>query len=398
MRIVHLIDHFQSWLGYQETYLPIEQKRLGHDVLVITSNRYTSDASAIQGTRITSVGLAEEKGVLVYRLPVYFESPTRAGYVLLRGLSNALAEFKPDVVHCHGLFSFASMQAVVLKRRFGYRLLFDNHSSFLNLYPQNSKQWFKVAKHVYYRLLAETFGRLILSRADNIVAIGEPERAFLNWLFASECPEIPIIRLGANQQHFNFRPSSRQRIRHEFSWEAEDLVVLGHAGTLRPVKELDVLLHACACLGEARDRVRVLLVGSIQPEYRTFLQGVIDELSFENQVAFTGHISTELLPDYLSAMDIAVWPGDISITIIEAMAVGLPIITTRTEYTEAVIEKYGAGVLFQRKSLNDLSNALNGLITNQEERLAKATRARAAIEQDLNWTKIASQFIRLYMN
>lgn len=40
MKIVHVIDYFQPRLGYQETFLAKEHPKLGHEVYVVTSDRY----------------------------------------------------------------------------------------------------------------------------------------------------------------------------------------------------------------------------------------------------------------------------------------------------------------------------------------------------------------------
>ena len=40
MKIVHIQDYFHPALGYQETFLSREQAKLGHEVHVVTSDRY----------------------------------------------------------------------------------------------------------------------------------------------------------------------------------------------------------------------------------------------------------------------------------------------------------------------------------------------------------------------
>jgi hypothetical protein len=40
MKIVHIVDYFQPVLGYQEAFLAKEHAKLGHEVFVITSDRY----------------------------------------------------------------------------------------------------------------------------------------------------------------------------------------------------------------------------------------------------------------------------------------------------------------------------------------------------------------------
>jgi len=395
MKIVHLTDHYQPWLGYQETYLPLEQQRLGHDVQVITSNRYTYDAGSISGSRITNTGVSVEYGIKVYRLPVLVETPTNAGYIVFQGLSKTFRELAPEIVHCHGFLSITSLQAAMNKKRVGYKLLIDNHNSFYNLYKPNTPGYIKQLKHLIYRINAATYGQYILANADSIVAIGEPEKDFLQWTFGKSCPDIPIIRLGADKRRFRRNSEQRNIIRHEFGW-TDDNIVIGHAGTLRPTKRLDLLLQACAGLGNYRDRLRLLLIGSITSSFQAELEKLAGEFGLSDQVQFTGHMSIEELPYYLSALDIAVWPGDISITAIEAMAIGLPIIAVRTTYTEHIIENHNAGLLFPGDDPLALMSSLEQIIANPSLRLNMANNALQAVEKELNWESIAAQFIELY--
>ena len=39
MRIVHVMGYYQSGLGYQENWLPFEQRALGHDVALVCADR-----------------------------------------------------------------------------------------------------------------------------------------------------------------------------------------------------------------------------------------------------------------------------------------------------------------------------------------------------------------------
>jgi len=395
VKIAHVIDHFQPWMGYQETYLAREQQKLGHDILVITSCSYARPARSIAGDRPAKPGIADEGGVRVCRLPVRFEAGTRAAHVWLKGLPQILSRFVPDVIHCHGVLSFTCFQAAVLKHRFGYRLVLDTHMADFNVY-QPGEHWSRRAiKRFGYKAFAQTFGRTIARAADSLVAIGEPERDFISPLFGWRFAEIPIIRLGADNQLFRFAPAARTRVRADLGWSDEE-VVLGHAGTLRASKEIETLLEACAILKQAGAPVRVLLIGSIGDAYLQRLRALSAEHNLEGRVVFQGFTPPERLPDYFSAMDLAVWPGDISNTAIEAMSVGLPVVACRTSYTESIIERHGSGVLFDRSNRADLARVLTPLVRDQAVRAAYAARARAAVERELNWRSIAEQFIHLY--
>jgi glycosyltransferase involved in cell wall biosynthesis len=314
----------------------------------------------------------------------------------MRGLSEALRAFSPDVVHCHSVLSFTAFQVARIQGRLGYRLVLDNHMADFNVYPEGERLWKTFGKRAFYRALASTLGATILRHADAIVAIGEPERAFVGLLYGRACPDVPIIRLGADSRLFTFRPDARARIRGERGWQDGELV-LGHAGTIRPSKRIDMLLEATSLLHDQRLGVKLFVVGKVDLAEKQQLAAIIRRLGLEDRVAFEEFVPVDRLPEYLSAMDIAVWPGDISNTAIEAMAVGLPVVAARTPYTEAVIERYGAGALFERASLDALMRALTALVRDSALRERQAASARAAVERDLNWRSIAAQFVQLYL-
>ncbi len=87
MRIVHVIEYFQPKLGYQETFLARAHAQLGHDVCVVTSDRYSPQVytqnRAVLGRRVVGTGTFDEEGIRVQRLKTAFELPHVAW---LRGL------------------------------------------------------------------------------------------------------------------------------------------------------------------------------------------------------------------------------------------------------------------------------------------------------------------------
>ena len=394
MRIVHLMDHFQPWIGYQETYLAREHQLLGHEVIVITSNRYARWLRNVADSMNAKVGYSQEEGIPTHRLPVWFEIPTNVGYVWMRGLKHALKHARPDVVHCHDVISLTAFFAAVWKRELGYTLIYDNHRAAFNTYQPEKHSLVIMLQKFAYRIFSRTLGDQIRRSADEFVAIGEPEQEYVCALYGLERLAVPIVRLGADDRRFHFSGAARRRIREQYGW-TDQTVVIGHAGTLRPSKEIHTLLNAMPLLREVGD-VRLLIVGKGAPAYMEQLRKLSKTLNLEDLVIFQKFAPLNELPHFLSAIDIAVWPGDISNTAIEAMAVGLPVVACRTPYTEAIIEKHKAGILFERCDFDGLVEALRLLINDQASRLEAAVYARAAVEQDLNWKSIASQFLQLY--
>ena len=395
MRIVHVIDHFQPWMGYQETYLAREQVKQGHQVTVVTSDRLATVAADADGNRKVPAGRETIDGVDVIRLPVRFELPTGAAYVWMRGLHETLTELKPDAVHAHGVMTFTAVQIARSKPTLGFRLVYDSHMADFNVFSAGKRSIKGSMQRLAYPVLGRLASLWVLRQADSIVAIGEPERAFIQQLFGRRCPAIPIVRLGADSEHFTCRPDVRAALREQHGWTDQD-IVLGHAGTIRRSKAIDALIHSAWALSAAGHQVRVFIVGRIDAGLRGELQAEVERLRLEGRVVFQEFVSVDDLPGYLSAMDIAVWPGDISNTAIEAMAIGLPVVAARTPYTESIVEQHGAGVLFQLGDQDQLTKAIEPLVKDTAYRQSVSRQAREAVDRELNWAGIARQFVDLY--
>ncbi|MDQ4076226.1 MAG: glycosyltransferase family 4 protein [Chloroflexota bacterium] len=395
MRILHLIDHFNPVIGYQETYLAREQEALGHEVTVISSGVRLGWRGIWQAARQPELQFSREEGILTCRLPVLPAKPMSRRHVWMLRLKEALYRIRPDVVHCHDTLSVASFFAALWQKEIGYVLIYDSHRTEYNTYQLGKKQPSGMLHKAVYAILARTLARVIPVRADAMVAIGEPEQDFLCRLYQLPKDAVPIIRLGADRNRFSFSTNSREEIRSYLGWDKET-VVLGHAGTLRPTKGIHRLIEAMGLLDSSGQDVRALIVGRANPAYLASLWERVEALHLKSCVAFEEFAPLDKLPRLFSAMDIAVWPGDISITAIEAMSVGLPVIACRTPYTESVIEQYGAGILLDTLEVDELKTAVETLVRKPTLRLVKGECAKAAVVKELNWRTIAQQFLDLY--
>ena len=133
MRIVHIQDYFCPVLGYQETFLPREQSKLGHEVYMVTSDRYnpliySENKDLLGNRRILDAGFFIEEGIQVWRLKTLFEIPH---LIWVLGLESKVKELKPDIVIMHAVNNFYSLRIARLKKKLGnFKLIYDDHMLF----------------------------------------------------------------------------------------------------------------------------------------------------------------------------------------------------------------------------------------------------------------------------
>jgi len=88
----------------------------------------------------------------------------------------------------------------------------------------------------------------------------------------------------------------------------------------------------------------------------------------------------------------------LSLSILEAMAAGLPVIATRVGSAEEIIEDGQTGILIHPKSALSIEAALIKLLENPEMRNHIAENARQSVLAHYNIQKMTASYLQLYRN
>ena len=89
------------------------------------------------------------------------------------------------------------------------------------------------------------------------------------------------------------------------------------------------------------------------------------------------------------------WPGTNTITTVEALSVGIPVIVSKDPTTKHMISNNN-GYCFERGNDNQLANLLETLIKNDKIREEMGKRSRKLAEKKLSWEVIAKKSINIY--
>lgn len=393
MRIVHLADEYLPNSGYQETALAVRQRQLGHDVHVITGNRSGPTMKTLSNTLSASAGDFEHDGVKVHCLPVAFQLPGGAARVFLKGLADRLSELRPDIVHAHNFITFTGLQSVWFKPRIGYRLVFDNHQCLLNIRVPGTTPLTVFLRDLFYEIFRLVGSGLIRSGADAIVAVGENEQQYAAAYLGLPVENIPVIRLGADTHTLAPNPEIRQSQRAE--WELKDTDFLAiYAGQFRPLRHLELLLQAAGQLVADGFPVYLVFVGAGYADYLAKLKGLAAQPLLAGRVRFLPLADKPTLARYFNAADLGVWTRGYSVTFIEALACGLPVLVEDSEYNRNTIKS--AGYFFEPGSISSLSNELRAILNHRTRLASLRSLARSRVEEELNWDVAAQKFLAIY--
>jgi glycosyltransferase involved in cell wall biosynthesis len=190
-----------------------------------------------------------------------------------------------------------------------------------------------------------------------------------------------------------FKPSNahRESAREELGFAERDIVV-GTAGKLHRGKGVYDLLQAAGGLTGRYRALRLLYVGD-GPE-RTALEQEAIRLSIRDKVVFAG-LRSDMERMY-AAMDIFVLPSTcreaFGMVIIEAMAMGKPVIATATGGIPEVVKDGTNGILVHPGDLEGLADAICRLIDDGALSSRLSGEGRATVEQYYSEDAISAAF------
>lgn len=168
------------------------------------------------------------------------------------------------------------------------------------------------------------------------------------------------------------------------------------AARLEPVKRLDVLLRAMAILRTTIPDVTLRVVGD--GSERQALEQLARELSLGASVEFVGW--REDVGEELRQADCFVLPSrseGLSMTILEAMATGLPVVTTRVGGNPEVVEDGATGLLVPHSDPAALAAALARLLADPAGRLRMGLAGRQRVLARFSLRAMAEGYHRLYL-
>ena len=393
MRIVHVMAWYIPGMGYQENFLPIEQARLGHHVEVITSDRlpafkgYRSHIGRLIGERYVGSGEFKDGELVIHRLETVLETKS-GGRLLMSGVKSQLRDSRPDVVHSHGAFALSTLETVLLSESLQYKLFVDDHSHNNNFRPDT------LAKMGYVKMVS-AFYRLYGDRIRCWMPVTYASKAILESLFPIPKDKIELLHLGADAGRFRKSDDLRRRGRQKLRISGDEFLVMT-SGKFDSSKDTHLLLMALGELMHEDLNLRLALVGNGPDDYITSLRDLAKTLGIAERIVFIDFVPNTELPELYNAADLGIWPGDHSITVVEAVGTGLPVLVPSEDLGYKVLFDADAAVGFTRRDVDALKVAIRSVVSNHELRAAMSSRAERLVKDELSWERIARKSISIY--
>jgi glycosyltransferase involved in cell wall biosynthesis len=225
------------------------------------------------------------------------------------------------------------------------------------------------------------FGRLLLRASDITIAVSEAVGGRATSLGAKSS-QVRTIYNGVDPEQFH--PS-----------ETNDGKTLLFVGRLIRNKGPQVFVRALPAVLDAHPDAKVQLVGT--GPMRDDLETLASNHDVADAVTFRGHI-----PSVADAMrDAAVFcrpsfSEGLPLTLLEAMASGLPAVVTPVAGVPEVVDDGTTGYLVPTDDSDALGQTLSELLADREQRTAVGTAARDYVVKNHSWTARTEKVMQVY--
>lgn len=361
MRIVHIYKDYFPVLGGIENHLRLlaeSQAARGHDVTVVVAQLKDQKTKMenVHGVRLVKL----RRQLNVQSAPISAQFATR-----VRDETR-----EADIAHLHAPYPIGEACNLWFGR--AKKTIISWHSDIVRQ---------KTLLRVYAPVL-----RRVVASADRIICTSEPYKQTSPWLTTAQdkCVVVPYgIQLARFEQLTTeqraksnvFRADMLARVR------ANDGLVLLCVGQLRHYKSFDTLIRALPQL----PNVAMAIAGT--GPYEAPWKAVAGDLGVSERVVFLGQTGQGDLPALYHGSDVFVLPSNsraeaFGIVNIEAMACGLPVVTTDVGSGTSWVNVDGTtGFVVPPMNPDALANAINKLRDPVvRRRMGEAGRARAHAE------------------
>lgn len=298
---------------------------------------------------------------------------------LVRRLVRIIKEQKIDIMHAHQYtpYFYGATAAILSGKR---KIIFTEHGRHQ---PDRVRP---------KRVICNQFLNLFTSKITGVSNFSKDSLVKYERLPARN---IDVIYNGIRSEDFEVA-IDRETKRREFG-ACNGEVVVGMIGRFDPIKNQRMLLAAFRDVVKDVSPAKLVLVGDGQT--KKGCEDLVHDLGIEKSVRFLGRRSD--VAELLSAFDIYVLPSVAeasSLTLLEAMAAGLPIVTTHAGGNSETVVKDKTGLLTSPGDSSEFARAIITLIKDPEKRRRMGEAGRGRLESSFTASKMLEEYENLYLS
>jgi len=387
MRIAHIIPGFNIG-GTQRVVLDLIKNRLFQDIdnIVIAASSNNSETLKSKFINVSQKIYQTEfysnipyfKPYRLYsianRLYRRFKSKRCAFKLLLQLKKNYI-----DILHIHIPSYFPLYHLLYYANKFDIPCVITFHREI----NRSISDWKKLLSFIKFYIINPVV----------FTQVSKPINSnFLNIAHFMNIP-VNIIPNGVDTLKFN-RCFVKTTINKHISklMDTSNLIIL-NIGRLKRVKGQDLLIHAIKKM-ENKDKISLIIVGD--GNERQNIEELIDNLCLSDKVFLLGERNN--ISEIMNKCDLYVSSSrseGFGLSLVEAMAAGLPVITTDVGPCSSIVQNGYSGIVVPSENPDAIANAIDNFIqTPYMLEIYSKRSSKRAIDFDIN--KMVSRYFEIY--
>ncbi len=370
----------------------LELKKLGHEVLVFSSN-------IKRGSGRIEYACSEEEvnGILVKRFKPFGSFGENSFFW---DYEKEALKFKPDVIIVHAYRQYYSTKALKIAKKLGVPCILVTHAPFVNPAFRNPQTNFMV--WLYDNLV----GKRILKKYSKIFTIAKWEVAYLKKLGVKDS-QIVYVPNGVADDYFKIKKSKKSK--------TKSVLFLGR---IAPVKDVETLLKSFEIVLKENPKIILNLVGPVEEEYGKKIKSLVKELKLNENVIFHGGVyELKKKLEIIDSCDVFVLPSKregMPQVLIEIMAREKIVISSTNDGGKEIVEDNatpkgvprdiskemstkGNGYLFEIGDYKKLADLILKGMENSEINKKMKKEAKKSVEQ-FAWSKLGNRIDEVLKN
>lgn len=356
MRILHI--HFATYTegwSYQENLLPRYQKKLGHDVWMLTGNKSFDTSGKV--IRVEPVRYDTTDGVHVIRIETAERGKVCTAFAWYP-IFDTVRQIEPDYIFFHGMTGLSILQAIRYKKskKQSCCLALDNHCDEYN--DGHARQTVK-GRVVSEFLRGVT--KAVIKDVDMVFGVtdGRTEYAKRNYNIPKEKCRTLLMGVDPECVRLDKRMQYRTEYVRRFNLDPKKKwIVTG--GKLDKNK---CTIELCQAIKNIKKNFEVefLIFGSIGENVRAEM----DVAQREGTVTYIGFLDVQQIHEVFVMCDLGVFPGGHSVLWEQAVGCGLPCIF---QYRKGMthVDIGGNCTFFQNEDVQELEGKIKNVLEDND--------------------------------
>ncbi len=308
-----------------------------------------------------------------------FNKRHRLDIAVIKRVRKTLRDTKPDIVVCVDPYPLLIARLALMFSK--------SPCSVVNVIHMTKM------RNSYIELAVRILYRTLINGVDQLIFVSHNQKEY--WLdhFKIKNKNIHVIHNGIDLDYFSCTASNRLTERSDLG-VSDDEFLFCTCAVLRPEKQLTDLIHAAAILQKQGFPVKILIVGD-GPE-RDKIVTCIKSYDLSSYVKMIG-FRKDVRP-YIALSDVFVLTSTsetFSMAILEAMALGKPIIASDTGGVKEQVQNNVNGLLYQPGDVNGLAESMKKMMNKKMiEKMGRHSLNK--VTNDFSESKMVEKYASLF--